>query len=483
MAVQFFQMPSANRVPGPYVEVDGTNALGIQAGNPHRVLLLGLKLAGGTAVEGQIYPMYQPLDGDAPFGANSQLSEMVRTFKRVNTVAAVFAMALNEASGGVAATGSILFAGTTTKAGPLTIRVGDKRITASLPSNTAAAAAVTALNTAYANVARTCMTAAASTATLNLTARSKGTHGNEVTVAVESMPPGLTATVTQPSGGATDPDVNVAVTALDEQKYDTIVTAFSGAANMLILENEMERRWGPLVKQPGMIHASKAGTPGTLSTYGSSRNSQYSSVMGSGLSPTPPWTWAAQTAARDAQASDTQNPNAPRNGLTLPDCEAPPQLTAFDALQRNLLLYDGISTYKVDQSGRVSIERLITTYQVNTSGQDDATYLSIETLRLLALIYNELLQIGGKYGRHLLAPDGTNAEPGTALMTPGLFRGVMIGHNDSLERRALTYDAIGFETDLVVEIDPLDKNRLNANLPHRLVGGLVTLAMKISFQL
>lgn len=484
MSISFTLMPSSWRVPGTYVEIDPTNALGIQAGAPHRVLLLGIKSSSGaTAVEGQIYPIFSQTTGDALFNANSMLADICRKFKKVNTVANVFAMALNEASGGVAASGSFAFAGTATATGSLRIRIGDKRITVPVASGTTAAVAAGNLNTAVAGTPLLSMTSAVSTGTITVSARHKGTHGNEVSIDVESLPPGITVTVTQPASGATNPDANLAVTALDEQVYDTIVTGITDAANMLILENEMDRRWGPLVKQPGMVIAAKAGTQGALTTYGTARNSPYSCVMGTGTSPTPPWTWAAQVAARDAQICDTANPNKPRLGLTLPDCEAPPGLTAFDASQRNLLLFDGISTYLIDQSGRVSIESLITTYQVNASGQPDATFLDIATPRTLSLITKELLQLGSKFSDALLAPDGTKAAPGVKVMTPALMRGILIAHNDSLEARAITKDSKGFATDLIVELDPLDVSRLNANPSHRIVGGLKVLAIKESFQL
>jgi phage tail sheath gpL-like len=483
MVVAFNQMPSSNRVPGTFVEVDGSNALGIQSPDPHRVLIVGLRLASGTALEAQIKQIVGQLDGDAYFGANSQLAAMTRAFKRVNTTARVYAMAMNEASGGVAAAGSFAFTGTSTKEGSLTARLGDIRVTVLAPLGTTAAQAATALSTAINAAARVPMTSSPTTGTVAVTARHKGTHGNEVTIEIEVIPLGLTVVTTQPASGATDADLNVIVTALDEDKYDTIITGVTNAPNMLVLENEMARRWGPLVKQPGMVIAGKYGTQGALTTYGDARNSQFSCVIGSGLSPTPPWIFAAQAAGRDAQRCDSSNPNRPRNGLTLPDCESPTKANVFDAAQRNLLLFDGVSTYKTDQSGRVSIERLITTYQVNGASQSDATYLAMETQRNLARLYQEVLTLGSKYGDYLLAPDGSTAEPGSPVVTPALFRGEMIALNDSWGKRALTKDAKGFANDLIVEINPLDVERLDVQLAPRLVGGLVTLAVKISFML
>lgn len=483
MAISFEQIPASNRVPGPYVEIDGSKALGAQAPDPQRVLLVGFRSASGTALEGETKLIASETSGDALFGSTSQLAAIARAYKRVNRSAIVYAMALNEASGGVAATGTFTFAGTSTATGQVVARIGDQRAAVTIPSGTAAAAVGPLVNTAIGLLSRLPVSSSVASAVVTLTARHKGTHGNEVSIEIETLPAGITVTTVQPASGATNPDANTLVTAMDDVRYDTIVSGFNDAANLLILEAEMARRWGPLVKQPGMVFAAKSGSQGALTTFGDARNSQFSVVIGTGLSPTVPWIWAAQAAARDSQRNDSLNPNRPRNGLTLPDCEAPKSANAFDALQRDLLLHDGISTFKTDQSGRVMIERLITTYQVNASNISDATYLSIETQRNLAGIYVELLTLGSKYGDHLLATDGTNADPGVPLVTPSLYRGEIIAHNAGLEKRGRTYDAEGFAADLYVEINPLDKERLDVQVAHRLVGGLVTLAHKLSFQL
>jgi phage tail sheath gpL-like len=488
MAISFTQMPASNRVPGPYVEVDGSNALGLQAPEPHKVLMIGIRLSTGTALQAEIKRIVGTEDGDPLFGSKSMLALGTRAFKRVNRTADLYAMAMDENAGGTAASGTLVFAGTSTADGTLTARIGDTRISISVASGTAAAAAASALNTAIGAKDRCPCSSGVVSATVTVTSRHKGTAGNEITIEVEAIPAGLTVTPTAGTGaaltsGATNPDIATAIAAIDEDWYDTIVVlGMTDATNMLLIEAEGSRRWGPLVKQPGMVVAATRGTHGTLTTYGNSRNSAFSSVMGTGLSPTPPYIWAAQAAARDAQRCDTQ-PNRPRNGLTLPDCEAPKKADRFDAQQRNLLLVDGISTYKVDASGRVMIERLITTYQTNTASLADATYLAMETQRNLARLYREALTIGGKYSDFLLAPNGTKASPGVPIVTPDSYRGEMIALNDSWERRGYTKDADGFAEDIVCEINELDVERLDVQIAPRLVGGLVTLAHKISFRL
>ena len=482
MTVSFNQIPNSNRVPGPLVEIDGSKALGIQAPEPHSVLFVGLRLTAGTALQGEFKSILGELDADPFFGSKSILAAATRAFKRVNRTAKVTAVAMDEAGGGVAAAGTFPLVGSASADGQITVRIGDQRITISVSNGTTPTAMGVALDAAIDATDRCSFTATNATGTVTVTHVHKGESGNHVTIAVEALPAGVTCTPVQPANGATNPSMATLIALLPDVRYDTIVTCMTDATSVLALENEMARRWGPLVKQPGMAVLGIRGSHGTLTGYGSARNSPYSCIMGSGLSPTPPWVWAAQAAAQNAIRCDTQ-PNRPSNGLVLPDCEAPALADGFDIPERNLLLFDGISTFKSDASGRVMIERLITTYQTNTSGLADAAYLSIEVLRNLAAIYMEALSIAGKYDTHLLVPDGTNVDQGVPIVTPKMFKGEMNAWYDSLIKRGRAKDAKGFAAALVSEINLLDGERLDTNVFPSLVRGLVTNALKISFQL
>jgi phage tail sheath gpL-like len=482
MSVSFNEIPNSNRVPTTVLEFDGTNALSAPGSEPHNVLIIGPRQSTGSAAEGDLKPILGELDGDAFFGAESVLAETCRRFKRVNKTARLTALGMTEAGGGTAATFTFPLVGTTTADGVLRVRIGDQRVSISVASGTTPTNAGVALDAAIDAADRMPWTATNTTGTVTCTHVHKGETGNGFTVEVEALPAGMTCTPTQPTNGATNPSMATAITHLDDVRYDTIITCFTDATSMTALENEMATRWGPLVKEPGMVHAGVRGSHGTLTTYGAARNSRFSSVIGSGLSPTPPWCWAAQVAARDAQRCDTQ-PNRPRNGMTLPDCEAPKTTQRFDITERNLLMFDGISTFKVDQSGNCMIERLITTYQTNAAGLADTTYLSIETMRNLANSYIELLAVGGKYDSHLLVPDGTNVDPGVPAISPKEFAGVLVSWYSTRVRRGLAKDEKGFAAALITEINNSDGERMDVNLSSRLVRGLVTLAMKDSFQL
>jgi phage tail sheath gpL-like len=482
MSISFELIPSTNRVPGAYVEVDGSRAVSSQPGTPQRVLLIGLALASGTATPNQIVEVQGELGGDGPFGTASQLSAMARAFRRVNRNARLFCLPIAENGAGVAATSTIALSGTASALGVLTSRIGDLRISTPAELGKTAADLATAHAASINATPRSPVTAAAVAGTITLTYRHKGEPGNDVTIETEQKPAGITAVDTQPVNGATNPSIAAAIANMDDSRYDTVASGIADATNVGLLEAELDRRWGPMVKQPGHLIVARRGTYASLVTYGNARNSARSTVVGSGLSPTPPSIWAAQVAARDAERCATQ-PNRPREGLTLPDCEAPKLGDRFDGYERDALLHDGISTYKVGPDGRVMIERLITTYQVNAQGAADVTYLSIETVRNLADFYLDFLSLKDQHQSDLLAPDGTNSDPGVPVVTPKMMRGEFIAKYRARERRGLCTDTEGFSESLVLLINEQDHERLDVHCLPRFVNGFVTLAVKVSFQI
>lgn len=482
MGIVFDQIPTANRRPDAFVEIDGSRALGLQPGEIHRALIIAIKSAAGSATAGQLVDINSESAGDALFGINSQAAAIAYFFKRVNPRARLQALVLEENAAGTAATGTFAISGTATKDSTLTVRIGRTRVSVPVKTTDTPTTIATALAAAINAAVRVPFSAAAATGTVTVTCRHKGDVGNHVTIKTLVKPDGLTVADTQPSGGLTNPSVATSIAALPDVRFDTIVNGLADAANMALLEAEADRRWGPTIKQPVHIIAAVRGTYSGLQTYGAGRNSPRSTVMGAGLSPTEPWIWAAQVAARDAEQSDVL-PNRPRNGMTLPDCEAPASGDEFDPNENNQLLYSGISTYKVDPSGRVLIERLITTYRVNANGVSDATYLAIETVRNLAGLLLDFVALGSKHNRDLLGPDGKNVAPGVPISTPKTIRGEINALYAIRERGGRVKDSAGFAADLLVELDETDVERMNVLAVPRLVNGFVTMAIRLAFQL
>ena len=70
----------------------------------------------------------------------------------------------------------------------------------------------------------------------------------------------------------------------------------------------------------------------------------------------------------------------PIQTLALTGVLTPLPAQLFTDLERNNLLFDGISTFLRDIDGTVRIERAITSYQTNAAGAVDPSYLDVETM-------------------------------------------------------------------------------------------------------
>ncbi len=195
--------------------------------SPHKVLLVGQKLSAGTAAAGALI---ENIGNDGSentlFGKASMLAEMVRQFKKINNVSRVDAIALDDVSGGTAATGTVVFTGTATANGTFHVSVGSSLLyTFTIPVASGDTPTVIATATAAAINANTSIpyTATSSTGTVTIACRHKGTLGNDTSLRVSGSAASVTAATTAFSSGATDPTLTSVLNVTGEERYQTIV--------------------------------------------------------------------------------------------------------------------------------------------------------------------------------------------------------------------------------------------------------------------
>ncbi|MCY1008520.1 phage tail sheath subtilisin-like domain-containing protein [Nannocystis pusilla] len=448
------------------------------------ILLVGTRRSTGTVAQQIVTPITGPSDGAGYFGHGSQLAHMCEGFKNANPSGELYAVALDEDAAGVAATNTITVTGTATEAGSIPLIAGGRRINAPVAKgdvqNTIAASIKAAFDTDVdlpfsSSVALNVVTNAA---------RHKGASGNSLSIvhsyyAGQKLPAGVTLAITAFSGGTTDPDVTDALAALGGEYYYSIVTPYTDDGNMDILEAELETRYGPMVAKPGQGLAALRDTYAASQTYGNGRNSPFSNVLATSLSPTPPWVCAAILAGVEAAEND---PARPRQNVKLPGMLPPLVGDRFDSLQRNLLLLDGMSTYYVE-TGECFLERLVCTYQTK-NGIADPSYHDIETMRTLAYLRHSLkARFQLKYPQAKLANDGTTFGAGQVVVTPKLARGEILALFDEWERDGLVENKAQFKAQLIVERNANNPNQLDIFLPPDLINQLRVTAARMGFKL
>lgn len=488
MTISFNSIPVGLRVPGQLIEFDSSRATNGLPILPNRLLIVGQKLAAGTAAALAPIVVAEAAQANALFGRGSMLARMVRAAKAADRYSELTVIPLADLDAGTAATGTITVTGPSTGAGTIAFMIAGQRVPVTVASGATANNTATAIGAAINAALDLPVTATVATSVVTLTARHKGTTGNDIDVRHshyqgEGLPAGIGIAIVAMANGAGDPDYATVWPVVGDSNYRTIILGTASATTLGVAKTELDDRWGPVRMLESMAYGAKTGNQAAASAFGGALNSQLISVIGTGASPTPPWEFAASYGAIAGYYSHI-DPARPLQMLALPGVIGPKDGARFTRAERELLLRDGIATYSVDQDGTVRIERAITTWQTNSAGLDDTAYLDMETVHTLAFFRQALrIRIATKFPRHKLASDGTNFSRGQAIVTPGIIRAEIVALFRELEEAGLVEQLDQFVADLIVERDASDPNRVNALVPPDLVNQFRSFAAQVQFRL
>lgn len=491
MTISFSLVPADTRVPGPYIEVDNTQAVRGLPGMPSVVLVVGQKLSGGTAAAEVPIQVLDARQAEGFFGRGSMLHRMFIALKANNRYTETWAIPLADDGAGVAATGSLILGGTVTLPGTLNLYIGGRRVRIAVASGESSSASATKLAAAINAVTDLPVTAAvdgSNPAKVNLTARHKGENGNAIDLRVnyfqgEALPLGMSVAIAAMASGAGNPDIADAIASFGDRWWTDIICPWTDSANLAALEEEIERRFGPTVMQDAHVYCGAAGTHSALVTLADARNSPHVTMMGAYRSPTPPEEWAAAVGGICAYQAKL-DPARPLQNLPVAGVLPPSESDRFVFEQRNLLYFSGVASFVVDQGGVVNIERMVTNYQKNAAGVDDISYLDTETLKTLAFIrYAVQARIRLRFPRHKLADDGTKFGAGQAIVTPSIIRGELLALFREMEDTGTVEHFEQFKTDLIVQRSASDPNRVDAVLPIDIVNQFRVFAARLQFLL
>lgn len=491
MTISFNQIPSSLRVPFVYTEFDNSRAVQGAQSQPYKVLLMGQRRSSGTVSASIPTRITSPEQAGTYFGLGSMLHEMAKAFFLANKFTECWAVAIDDNGSGVAATGKLTITGPASKAGTLALYFGGTQVTVGVASGDTASAIATAVAAAITAKTDLPITAAVNgddNFEVDLTFRHKGLTGNYLDVRLnynsdDVLPAGVGVAITAMADGATDPDVAAAIAAIGDIQYNVIAFPYTGSANLALIEAELAERFGPLTQNDGMAFSASNVSHGNLSTLGNSRNSPHLSILGCTKIPWGPWRVAASVAGIVAYHMAI-DPARPLQTLELAGCPAPFEKDLFTLSERNILLFDGISTFTRSSGGTVLLERVITTYKTNPAGADDPSYLDVETLFTLSYLRwdwrNTVLR---KYPRHKLAKDGIRIAPGQAIVTPKVMKGELVAKARQWEELGLVEGVDAFKESLIVEINGGDPNRLDIDMSPDLVNQFRVNGNKIAFLL
>jgi phage tail sheath gpL-like len=494
VAVSFNFIPNLLLTPGAFIEIDSSRAVSGLSTLPNRVLLIGSRLVSGSVVAEQLVQVTRASDGIDFFGEGSQLARMVEVFKNTSKFTEVWAIALNDDGGAVAATKTITVTGTATSDGQLLIWLHGVRIPVAVASGDDPTTIAASIDAAIGAADNVMFTPGAVAGVVTLTCVHASAFGQDLDVRENYrsspaerrvLPEGVSLAFANVVSGAGNPDIADAIAVVGPEYFTKWVSGYSDAVNVGAVEVELDDRWGPLVQQDGIQYIGISGTHSVLLAYGSVRNSEFTVAMSMGgvvnSSPTPEAEWAAAVAAVDSNEPD---PARPRQTLPLTRVLAPEMEDLFTQSERNLLLDGGLATFTANNAGQVFIERLNTTYQQNAAALDDSTFMNLTTMHSLAAIRFTLrARIQGKYPRHKLVDNGTNFGAGQAVVTPDIIKAEILSLFGEWEELVWVEDLLQFSDELIVERNSGDRDRLDARLGPNLANQFRVFAAQIQFLL
>ena len=438
LAFRFF--PATNwRPSGVNIEFNASNAN--TAVQSLRTLLVGQITSSGTTPPNVPVQAYSQAQVAGLCGANSMLALLYAAYRLQDPFGEVWIGPVQDSSGGTAATGSLTLTGPATAAASLALYGMGVPIPVSI--NSGDTATVMAANVAAAiNAAPIPCTATSAAGVVSLTALHKGLALDDIDFRLnyigvqngEVTPPGITFTVTAMTGGATNPPLTTLLANCGIRPFDFICLPYTDTASLNALESflgDQAGRWSAETMLFGHVFSAFGGTFSARATFGESRNDQHASILGypNGAtgSPTPAWLEAADWCGAHAILIRV-NPAQGVVGQQL-NLLAPPDAVIDNPGERNILLFDGISTFTVDPTRTCRIDRSITTYQTNPSGQPDNSYLNtnllFQAMYAARYISSQLTTQFIDAGKILVA-NGTPIGPGSPAVTPNGILGAAI---------------------------------------------------------
>lgn len=483
MPVQFLDLPVNLLVPGVRTEIDPSRAGGFS--QVVKALIIAQKLSTGSApVNAAI--LVSARNVDDLFGIGSMASQMVRKFRERNSWTPLYVYPLADNGLGVAATGSLNFTGSVMPIGdPMYLYVGGRRFVIHVP-NGGVPGLVTVVSNAINADIDAIVTATATSSTVTLTCRHKGTVGNQVDLrfnvqADEISPNGFVCAITQMSGGSGEPDLTEVFLNLANQKYNVIAYPYPDDASLDILEGELNTRWGPLVDLGGVGVTAKTGTTGQHATSLASRNSEHLAYLCLESFPGLAIDRISEVAGHLAFEAE-QDPA--RSLFTLPLGGYPPDAGfRFTISERNALLLDGGATLVPGPSGEVMIERLVSTRTVNATGSADSAFRDINvTLTLDYLRGSFKARMSSRFARKKLAAKLTSTDGLAGIVTPRVAKAEAGALYSEWEALGLVQDKRFFMTNSVFEVNALEPTRLDCILAPRLVNPMYVYAALIQFE-
>src|SRR5450830_210826 len=493
--ISFPNIPQNLRVPLFFADLDPSTATSGQTSQ--RALGIGQITSAGTATPGIPAISQGVAEAKSVGGQGSMLAQEVAAYRKADPFGELWYLPLADDAAATAATGSLNFTAAATVTGVLSLYIAGILVSITAAATMTPAQLATSLVAAVNANADLPVTAAVdgtTTSKVNLTAKNKGAAAGDIDLQLnyrgsaggEATPTGLAVTIAPMAGGLLNPSLVTALANLADKEFDFIVMPFTDSTSLDAIKSFLSTktgRWSWSQQLFGHAFAAFRGTLAACTTFGLTRNDEHVSVMGFNGSPSPAYVWAADLAATVA-VSSRADPARPVQTLALSSVLAPPLSARFSLSDRNVLLWDGISTFTVGPDGTCALENVITTYRVNAFGAPDDSMLEVEYMYNAAYVLRQLRSdVTSKFSRMKLVGDETRISPGTNTVNPQLIKGAQIAKYQKMEDDGYVQNSKAFAQGLIVQKSTSNPNRVNVLYPAVLMNQLRVFALLFQYTL
>ena len=464
MAVTFNEVPNALRLPGAYIEIDGSQA-GLGEGLPI-VLLVGQKLASGTAPVGEPIRISGVGDAKTKAGAGSMLAQMAARYRAIDPTFDLWMLPYADNPAGVAATGSITVTSAATESGTLALYIAGRVVTApALAGETPAAFATglaAAINAADDNIP---VMATATDATVTLTARHKGTCGNYIDLRLsiygEDVPTGLNLSIAALHGGTGNPLAGDLAAMIGTRWFRYIALGINDSATLAAWHAESARRYKPPIQAGFRLFCAYRGDYESAALFGESKNYEHMCCTALGINPSTTWE-AAATITAVAGPRLWNMPVISLEGAPLPGLIADTSYNNFTA--NNSLLFKGMSVLEVGTDGSVYIKRLISMYQTRSDGSADDAWLDINLAEAMERIrYKQRIGAIQRFRGTVAAKSNEGYRPGLPITTEDDVKAYLLSmyQLELMQELGWVQGYEFYKKSLIVEQDAENPSRFN----------------------
>ncbi|PLO70217.1 phage tail protein, partial [Klebsiella michiganensis] len=205
--ISFDNIPSSIRKPGQFFEFNTRLAVRTLPANAQKVLIVAPLLASGSLDPLVATSVFSSDEAAVYFGYGSVAHLMVVTAISTYAYLDLTVIGVSDASAGVAAAGTLTITGPASSQGVVSLWVGKTRVDVAVSAEDTATTIAAAMKTAIDNQPELPVTAAVASGVLTLTAKNKGTAGNDIRLRAQTTASGTTTAIVAMASGATDPDI------------------------------------------------------------------------------------------------------------------------------------------------------------------------------------------------------------------------------------------------------------------------------------